>query len=276
MHEFNHFPISSVTNPRVKSVAALQRKRGRSGTLIVIEGTREVARALDSGINPVEAYYCPAIAETSFLRDLLARLEESGAAICNVTQRVYEKLAYRKSTEGIVIVAERPLSGLGQLDQVENPLYIVADSIEKPGNLGAIFRSADGAGVSGIIVTGAGTDIFNPNTVRASLGTVFSIPSAEGSPREVIEYLEEKKITIIKASPAADLLYWEMDLAVPCAFVLGAEDTGISEEWQEASGTSVRIPMSGTADSLNVSASAAILTYEALRQRAAKQGKKLP
>lgn len=273
MKNFDHPLITSPQNPGIKAVIALRRRRGRDAAgLIVIEGTREIERALRCGIEPAGAYYCEEIADGRFLAAVLPHLENAAAEISRVTGRVYEKLAYREGSEGMVLLARRPRSGLDGLPLGDNPFYIVADGVEKPGNLGAIFRSADGAGVSGIMVTGGGTDIFGPNAIRASLGTVFTVPSAESSPDEAAAWLRKRKVRIIATSPAASLPYTEADLASPCAVVVGSEDAGASESWLEASDVKVAIPMLGIADSLNVSTSASILAYEALRQRSRAEG----
>ncbi len=275
MKNFDDPLITSPQNSRIKAVTALRRKRERGAVnLMVIEGARETGRALGCGIEPVEAYYCSEVADEDFLAGMLPRLRKAGTAMNRVTGRVYEKLAYREGSEGIILLAKRPLNTLDDLPCGKNPLYIVADGVEKPGNLGAIFRSADGAGVTGIIVTGSGTDIFGPNVIRASLGTVFSVASAESTETEAAAWLKRRNVKIISSSPAAGLPYTEADLASPCAVVVGSEDTGASESWLDASDIRIGIPMRGIADSLNVSVSASILAYEALRQRSAGRSKK--
>lgn len=269
--------IKSTRNPRVRSILALQKRREReSAGTILIEGVREVERALAGGIVPVEAFVCTGLEARGRLGRLVKGLADAGAEIVEVDEMVYSKIAYRGSTEGVVATARRPDLSLRSLEpglgvSAETPpLLLVTDGIEKPGNLGAMMRTADGAGVSGLIVSGTGADIFSPNVIRASIGTVFNLRSAEADPAEAARYLSEKAIAIVTSTPSADLLYHEADFTGPVAIVVGSEDRGACSAWMDAASVKVRIPMNGTADSLNVSVSASILLYEAVRQRAGR------
>lgn len=200
-------------------------------------------------------------------RRLFRELEKRKIKLNPVGRRAFEKIAYRESTGGLVALAEKPDSTLHNLPRNANPVYLVVDAVEKPGNLGAIFRSADGAGVTGVIVSAPGTDLFNPNVIRASLGTVFTVPSTIASARDGIQWLKSSGTCIVTSTPRGVTEYTDIDMASPCAIVVGSEDRGAGNEWLQASDIRVKIPMRGSADSLNVSACATILIYEALRQR---------
>jgi TrmH family RNA methyltransferase len=260
--------ITSPANPRIRSVIKLSRKteRIRSG-LMPIEGLREISRALDGETKVLEAYFCPDIGSSAGQKRLIDSLKASGARITEVSAAVYGKIAYRESAGGILAVAERGEHPLADLPERDDHLIIVVDHLEKPGNLGAIFRSADGAGATGVIISDPSAEISNPNVIRASLGTVFTVPKAVAPATEAIRWLTGSGISIVAATPGDGMLWNEADLASPSAIVLGSEDSGLGDEWLKASDIKVRIPMRGAADSLNVSATAAILLYEAIRQR---------
>ena len=260
--------ITSFSNPRIKSVVRLGRKSERISTgLMPVEGVREISRAADAGIEFREIYYCPGIAVGGPETTLLERLAADGAEMIEVSGEIFGKIAYRESVGGMVAVGVRRDHPLEEMPTGADPLLLVVDHLEKPGNLGAIFRSADGAGATGVIVSDPSTEISNPNVIRASLGTVFAVPKAVAPAADVIPWLKEKGIAIITATPDAKRPWNEADLASPSAIVLGSEDRGLGDEWLKASDVRVKIPMRGAADSLNVSAAAAILLYEALRQR---------
>lgn len=271
MGENDEYRITSLQNERIKAVVRLSKKSERDETgLIAIEGAREIARAIRAGVAIREIYYCPAIVSTDEERALLAMLKERGVPLSSVAAPAFKKIAYREDSGGFVAVAEKPHHGLDDLRTDPGALFLAVDAVEKPGNLGALFRSADGAGVSGIIISAPKTDLYNPNVIRASLGTIFSVPVAVTRAQHAIGWLKSKGVTIITTSPEADAVYSAADMSSPCAIVVGSEDAGLGREWLEASDLSVRIPMRGTADSLNVSVTAAILLYEALRQREAR------
>ncbi len=260
--------ITSTSNPRIKSLIKLNRKSERISTgLMPVEGIREISRALKAGIEFREAFYCPDIANGPQSKELVERLGAAGTQMTEVSSHVFGKIAYRERVGGIVAVAVRRDYPLGDLPAGDNPLLLVVDHIEKPGNLGAVFRSADGAGATGIIVSDPSAEISNPNVIRASLGTVFSVPKAVAPAQDVIRWLKARRIAIIAATPDADTAWSDVDLTLPTAIVLGSEDRGLGDEWLNAADVRVNIPMRGRADSLNVSAAAAILLYEALRQR---------
>lgn len=253
--------ITSLTNNRVKRLVALQSKsaeRLREGVFIV-EGVRELERCIAAGLKIEEVYYCPAI-----LPELPA--VECGA-IYEVTQAVYDKIAYRGGTEGVTSVVKTRSIGLTDLNLPENPLIVVLESVEKPGNLGAVLRSADAAGVDAVIVCDPLTDLYNPNLVRSSTGAIFSVPCVACTSDECIAFLKQRGITILTAQLQDSELYYDIDMKRATAIVMGTEATGLTNAWRRVADAHIRIPMLGTVDSLNVSVSAAILMYEAVKQR---------
>ena len=261
--------ITSPANPRIKAVLRLGKRSERERTgLMTIEGAREIARALLGGVEIDEVFVCPQLAAGEDETALLGDLRGAGAARTTVSRGVFAKMAYREGAGGIVAVARRREHPLDLLPRTERPLYLVIDRVEKPGNLGALFRSADGAGASGLIVSDPAAELSNPNVIRASLGTVFTLPAAVAPAAEALAWLKRDGVRIIAAAPGGEKLYTDVDLTLACAIVLGSEDRGLGSEWLKASDVRVTIPMRGTADSLNVSAAAAIVLYEALRQRA--------
>ena len=260
--------ITSHSNPRIKSLIKLGRKSERIRTgLMPVEGIREISRAADAGVEFREVYYCPDIADGELEGKLLERLAAANVQMIEVSSAIFTKIAYRESVGGIVAVAGRQDHPLEDLPAGGNPLLLVVDHLEKPGNLGAVFRSADGAGATGVIVSGQSAEISNPNVIRASLGTVFTVPKAVAPASDVIQWLKRNGIAIMATTPDAKTPWNEADLASPSAIVLGSEYRGLGDEWLKAADVTVKIPMRGSADSLNVSATAAILLYEALRQR---------
>ena len=249
--------ITSVQNAKIKHVVALQQKSSlrREEGLFVVEGQREIEHCKACGYEVTEEY----------IRDK------------NVSPQVYEKMAYRGSTEGIIAVAkckDHSLSSLltppSSLLDKPNPLIVVLESVEKPGNLGAILRTAEAAGVDAVIVCDPLTDIYNPNLIRASIGGVFSVPVAVCDSKECIAFLKERGIRILTAQLQDSYEYYDYDMRRATAIVMGTESTGLTDQWREAADAHIRIPMLGRLDSLNVSVSAAILMYEAVRQRNSK------
>jgi len=259
--------ITSRQNARVKEAAKLRsaRQRTKQGRFL-IDGAREIDRALDAGIEIVEAFICEASCTSNLARALVPRLEVANRA--NVTAEVFEKLCFGERNDGIVVVARTPARTLDQLTLPPHPLVAVLEGLEKPGNVGAILRTADGAGVDAVIVAGGGTDLFNPNTIRASLGTVFAKNVCTATVEETLDQLRAWQLPIIATRPDAKQLYTDIDYGPGAAIVLGSEADGLSAHWQQPAVQGVRLQMRGIADSLNVSATAAILFYEAARQRA--------
>ena len=257
----NENMISSTQNVRVKRLLVLQQKsseRRRTG-LFVVEGHRELSRCIAAGLEVEEVYCCPQLC--------LEPLSAHGAQTFEVTPAVYERIAYRGSTEGVVAVVRQRSLALSDLSLGETPLLVVLESVEKPGNLGAVLRSADAAGATAVIVCDPLTDLCNPNLVRASLGAFFSVPVVACSSEECIRFLKDHSIAILTAQLQDSSLYYATDMRGPVAIVMGTEADGLTQQWRTAATEHIRIPMLGMVDSLNVSVSAAILLYEAVRQR---------
>jgi TrmH family RNA methyltransferase len=255
--------ITSLQNERVKRIIRLQRKasaRSDAG-LTVIEGAREVSRAIENGWKPVELWFCPELGDSQ------PRMNAQEREWVTCSRAVFEKISYREGPDGVLAVG--PLVGkrLNELKLPDNPLVLVAEGLEKPGNLGALLRTADGAGADAVIICDAATDLNNPNVIRASIGTLFYLPVAEATSEETVAFLRANKVKILAAVPDAGTVYTDIDLTGPVAIAVGAEDTGLSDRWKKAADLNVKIPMLGKNDSLNVSVSAAILLYEAVRQR---------
>jgi TrmH family RNA methyltransferase len=260
--------IHSRQNPRVKDAVRLRdaqhRKRQRR---ILIDGARELARAIAAGVRVVEVFVCEELCQAPEARRLLPALADCGGEILVVSRPVFEKLAFGDRAEGVLGVAEMPQPSLDSLVLPDNPLVAVLEGVEKPGNVGAVLRSADGAGVSALIVADAATDLYNPNAIRASLGTIFSVPVCEAAATDVLAWLRQRGFAIYAARLDGLRSYTAADYRGPTALALGSEAAGLSSLWSADDVTAVRMPMLGVADSLNVSAAAAVLFYEARRQR---------
>ena len=254
--------ISSTQNPKVKHLLALQQKsqlRRKEG-LIVVEGARELGHCIDAGLKPKTIFYCPALFN-------IDKLSTNDAQLIEVSQEVYDKIAYRGSTEGVIAIVPGHQLTLNELVLGDNPLIIVLEGVEKPGNIGAVLRSADAAQATAVIVCDPLTDLYNPNLIRSSIGAIFTVPCVACSSDECIEFLKTNNITILTAQLQDSELYYNTDMRQGTAIVMGTEATGLTNAWREAADAHIRIPMKGALDSLNVSVSAAILLFEAVRQR---------
>jgi len=260
-------PITSLQNPRIKLAARLRerRQRDREG-LMLVEGADEIALALAGGARPQTVYYCPGLTAQP-LDSVLAQAQQAGAELVEVSEPVFQKLAFRENPDGVLAVVPAIRRQLADLAASERPLLLVAEAVEKPGNLGALLRTADASGVTGVIVCDAATDLNNPNVVRSSRGTRFTVPLAEATTAEALAWLRARHIAIVAATPQASQLYTQADLRGPVAIAVGAEDEGLSPAWLTQADITVRIPMLGQVNSLNVSTAAALLMYEAVRQR---------
>ena len=260
--------IISRQNPQVKDAVRLreghERRRQRR---FIIDGTREISRALDSGIRPLKAFICDELCQSADSLKAKAAAKTHAAEVFEVSPDVFAKLAFGDRNEGILVVAEAPRLALADLRLPANPMVAVLEGVEKPGNVGAILRSADAAGVDAVIIADGRTDLYNPNTIRASLGTVFRQNICEASSADAVEWLGSKSLAIIAARPDATTLYTDANLRTGVAIVLGSESAGLTDAWNAVGVTAVRLPMHGLADSLNVSTTAAVLFYEAVRQR---------
>lgn len=267
----NFESISSLQNPRVKRVVRLRDRRDRDRErLFLIEGFRELSRAVQGGCALSELYFCPELFLGANEPALLERVSSaSGAAVFEVSRLVFEKMTYRDRPEGLLAVAPQPEWRLDHVGAAPTPLYLVVVAVEKPGNLGTMLRTADAAGVDAVIVCDRCTDLFNPNVVRASIGTLFTVPIAEATTDELLPWLTSRAVRIAAATPAGTAIYSESKLDGPLAFVVGSEQYGLPERWLTAATERLRIPMHGRADSLNVAVATAVLLFEAQRQRRA-------
>lgn len=258
MHEMEK--ITSTQNPKVKRLAALQQKsaeRRREG-VFVVEGRRELDHCIEAGYEVESIFVC---------QDIVPDNLPPAAKTYDVSTRVYERIAYRGSTEGIVAIVYAKQLTLNDLKLGDKPFVVVLESVEKPGNLGAVLRSADAAGVDAVIVCDPLTDLYNPNLIRSSIGAIFTVPCVACTSDECIRFLKERGIQILTAQLQDSRLYYDVDMRRPTAIVMGTEATGLTQQWRLAADAHIRIPMLGRLDSLNVSVSAAVLMYEAVRQR---------
>jgi len=263
--------LTSLANPKVKHAIRLRQRshRDEAGQML-IEGYRECRRALDNGYRPQMLFYC----EEIWLKhlnepELVQRCGALGAEVYACTAPVFEKMAYRERPDGLLMIGPHLNKTLADLRLPENALLVVAEAIEKPGNLGTILRSADAAGVHAVIVCDRCTDIHNPNVVRASTGTLFSVPVVEADSDEALVFLRERGFCILATTPHTEHLHSGVPLTGNVAIAVGTEQYGLSEKWMSAADLRVRIPMFGLADSLNVASATTILLFEAVRQRIA-------
>lgn len=268
MSSTNSPALASPSNPRIKRIARLRDRRERESTgLMLVDGAREVRRALDAGVEVVEAFVCEPLLAGEDARAALDALAARRVPVTTTTEAAFAKLAFGDRAEGVVAVARTPSSQLADLRLPDDPLVVVVEGVEKPGNVGAVLRSADGSGADALIAASPRTDLANPNVIRASAGTIFSVPLAAAPSDDVLAWLRERGIRIVAARVDADRLYTDADLTGPLALVLGSETDGLTAAWRTDGVVAVRLPMHGVADSLNVSVSAGILLYEARRQR---------
>ncbi len=256
--------ITSKTNPKIKNIIKLEKaSERRAQNRILIEGRREIERAVACGFEVDTLFVCPDIAQNG--AGIAAR------SIEEVSLDVFEKIAYREGSDGLLAVAIPRYADLQSFrPRRKNPLIIVLETVEKPGNLGAVLRTADAAGVDAVIIADPRTDLYNPNAIRASVGCIFSVPLFACSSEECIKWLKDNNITIYCTYLKASIDYLDADFRKASAIVMGTEATGISQQWVDAADHNIIIPMNGIADSLNVSVTTAIVTFEAVRQRRVK------
>lgn len=259
--------LSSTSNPKIKFLLSLEKPRERrKQQLFVIEGKKEIMMAVKAGYRIGNIFYCIDQIQEHELEPELVK----DKLIIPVTQEVFDRVAMRETSGGVLAVAEMKTHELSHLKKVENPLYLILESVEKPGNLGAILRTADAAGVDGVIICDPQTDIYNPNVIRSSIGCLFTQTVAISSSTETIAWLNKNGIGIWCTYLPASKPYFEVDFRKPGAIVMGTEATGLSPEWVKAATSNIIIPMMGQADSMNVSTSAAVVIFEARRQRGFK------
>jgi TrmH family RNA methyltransferase len=263
-------PITSLTNPRVKAAVRLRDRSERDLTgLTIVDGAREILRALDAGVRVEQAFVAPELLRSPDGHAAAERLRHRASTL-EVSPTVLARVAFGQRSDGVVAVVETPRGSLDALELPPDPLVVVAEGIEKPGNLGAVIRTADGAGAGAVIAADPRTDLFNPNAIRASLGTIFALPIVAASTADTLAWLVAQGIRPVAARVDALAAYTDVDLRGPLAIVLGSEAQGLSEAWMDPRVEPVVIPMRGIADSLNVSIAAAVLLYEARRQRGEK------
>jgi len=258
--------ITSAQNPKIKNLLLLQEKSKarREQGLFVVEGRRELEHCLEGGFQIKTVFYCPEIVDSSSVCDLLRMTD---VRLIETPEQLYKKIAYRDSTEGIIAEVAYKERTLEDLNLPENPVVVVLESVEKPGNLGAVLRSADAAGADAVLIGDPLTDLYNPNLIRASIGAVFTVPVVAAPSAQIIAFLKERGIQILTAQLQDSSLYYDVDMRRGTAIVMGTESTGLTDLWRKAADAHIRIPMLGRLDSLNVSVSAAILLFEAVRQR---------
>ena len=269
--------ITSGQNPKIKALLELQEKSRarREKGLFIVEGQRELDHCIAAGFVPDTIFICPEIyschperrPEPAEGRSEGSSFAGEGYKVFHVSKNVYEKIAYREGTEGIIAEMKYKDRRLEDIKLSENPLIVVLESVEKPGNLGAVLRSADAAGADAVIICDPLTDLYNPNLIRASIGAIFSRQVAAATSEETISWLKANNIQILTAQLQDSSLYYDTPMTGPTAIVMGTESTGLTDIWRKAADKHIRIPMLGALDSLNVSVSAAILLFEAVRQR---------
>lgn len=252
--------ITSKTNPQVKNLVKLRNaKERKEQNKIIIEGYREISRAVTCGFQIDTLYICPEIADKG--KDIPSKNVEE------VSLDVFDKIAYREGSDGLLALAVPKYAELNSFKPGKDPLIIVLETVEKPGNLGAVMRTADAAGVDAVIIADPRTDIFNPNAIRASIGCIFSVPLFACTSEKCIQWLRQNNIRIYCTYLKASIDYLEADFRKGSAIVMGTEATGISDIWVQEADQNIIIPINGIADSLNVSVTTAIVTFEAVRQR---------
>jgi TrmH family RNA methyltransferase len=266
----NDLRITSLQNDQVKNLVKLRNRRARDQQgLTIIEEPLVIARALEAGYPLETVYFCPEQLDAAD-QPLLEKLRQAASGpVIELSPPVMVKASYREDPEGLLVVAPQRKHQLADLELSRGAPLVILEAVEKPGNLGAILRIADGAGAAAVLLCGQGTDLFNPNVLRASRGAFFSVPTVAALTAEILEFCRQNGVTTVATSPAASSCYTATDLAGPIALVLGTEHEGLSDHLLAACDLKVSIPMLGTGDSLNVASSAAVLLYESLRQRSA-------
>lgn len=260
--------ITSLQNPRVKQLVKLRDRRPRDEAgVFLVEGYREIRRALEKNVVLAELYVAPEWFLGENEPGLIAAAEAAGAKVFELSRDAFAKVAYRERPDGLLAVAPQWKRTLEDLTLKPQPFLLVVEAIEKPGNLGTILRSADAAGCDAVIVCDPVTDIFNPNVVRASTGVLFSVPLVVDESSRVLAWLKQKGMRTVATTPAAEKIYSDVDLRGPLAIVMGSEQYGLSDFWLKNADVPVRIPMAGQADSLNVAMATIITLFEAVRQR---------
>lgn len=258
--------ITSLQNLRIKNIVKLGKgKERREQGLFIIEGARELSLALMADYEPDSVYICPELFEKTDYPDVLNAVPDH--KIYEVSEAVFEKVAYREGSDGLLTLAKPKKHTLNDLQLSDNPFIIVLESIEKPGNLGAILRTADAAQADAVIICDPATDVYNPNAIRSSVGCLFTVQTAVCSSEDALDFLRKKNIKSFAAELRASQWYQDTDFTTPSAIIMGTEADGLTPFWLNNADFRIKIPMRGKIDSLNVSVSTAVLTFEAMRQR---------
>lgn len=256
--------ITSIQNPKIKNLLTLEKPRERRKLgLFVVEGRKEISLALHGGYEMESVFYC----EELIRPDELRNFHFGAALMIPVSREVFDKIAIRENSGGVIAVARQKMHRLDSIRLSGNPLVLVLESVEKPGNLGAILRTADAAGVDVVIICDPKTDFYNPNVIRSSVGCVFTNQVASATSEETLSWLEKNNITPYSTYLKASRPYHTVDYTKPCAIVMGTESTGLSAAWTTEKQNPIIIPMLGSIDSMNVSTAAAVIVFEARRQR---------
>ena len=260
-----HKTITSLTNPSVKRVVQLRdRPKRAKQCLTVVEGQREIGQAITAGFEFEEIFFVPSVLKD---KRFISQVDRINGQVYEVTKSVMEKMAYGQRNESVLGVCVPKQQTFEHISLSTPPLVVIVEQVEKPGNLGAILRTCDGAGVDGVVICDGKTDLYNPNVIRSSLGAVFTLPVIQAGNDDTLEFIRKHKLRVCAAVPDAKEDYAKSNLTGALALVVGSEDKGLTPFWQKNADVTARIPMRGAVDSLNVSAAAAIMLYEILRQR---------
>lgn len=258
--------ITSLQNPKIKNISKLTKNKERKEqNLFIIEGAREMSLALSAGYKINSAFVCPELFSKTDYPEVLNTIPEN--KLFEVSESIFEKIAYREGSDGLLALATPKIHDLKNLNLSKNPFVIVLESVEKPGNLGAILRSADAAQVDAVIICDPATDLYNPNAVRSSVGCLFTVQTAICTSPQALSYLKERSINTFAAELQASQWYQDTDFTKPSAIIMGTEADGLTDFWLSKADARIKIPMRGKIDSLNVSVSTAVITFEAMRQR---------
>lgn len=255
--------IISPSNSKIKLIVSLRNKKSarQEAGLFLIDGIREIKEALNNKVKIEQIFYCEQLV------DNLKELDNLGQCLTKVSKDAFTKACYKESSDGVIAIAKINKITINDLKVGKKSLFLILEAVEKPGNLGAILRTAQASGVNGVILNGQQTDIYNPNVIRASQGYIFSIPVVEANTEETLKFLKKNKIKTFATSLLAKKSYIKGNYKDSCAFIFGTESDGLSKYWQDNSDELIKIPMMKPMDSLNVSVSAALMLFEALRQR---------
>jgi RNA methyltransferase, TrmH family len=273
LYDESEVDVSSTSNPKVKSLVDLRKRRVRDQQQVaVLEGHAELALALEAGVVPREVYYAPSLVRDPLPLNALERARSGGTKVISLSESAFRKASYRDSPDGWLAVVESPVRPLDEVELFQPALVLVCEAIEKPGNLGAMLRTAEAVGADAVVAASPVADWGNPNVIRASKGTVFAIQVASAPAVDVVSWLRREGVSLVVATPDADAVLSDVDLTGPVAIAVGSEHAGVSDELREAATAQARLPMFGQVNSLNVATAAAVALYETRRQRGSRGG----